>query len=86
LRSGVRKELVASLTAANVYVSVRGSAIRVAPHVYNDDADISRPACGAPARSESDVNTSDNGVRAIIGTIVTEAQPIQGSIVLGNRR
>jgi selenocysteine lyase/cysteine desulfurase len=25
-----------------VFVSVRGDAIRVAPHLYNDDADIQR--------------------------------------------
>ena len=41
-QTGVRKELIAALTAANVYVSVRGSSIRVAPHVYNEDADVSR--------------------------------------------
>jgi selenocysteine lyase/cysteine desulfurase len=41
-QTGVRRELVAALTAANVYVSVRGTSLRVAPHLYNDDADISR--------------------------------------------
>lgn len=40
--TGTRKELLAALSAANVYVSIRGDSIRVAPHVYNDDADISR--------------------------------------------
>jgi selenocysteine lyase/cysteine desulfurase len=34
--------LPARLAAAGVYVSVRGSAIRVAPHLYNTDADIDR--------------------------------------------
>jgi selenocysteine lyase/cysteine desulfurase len=40
--AGVRWQLVAALTAANVYVSVRGDALRVAPHVYNKTADITR--------------------------------------------
>jgi selenocysteine lyase/cysteine desulfurase len=40
--AGVRPQLVAALTAANVYVSVRGDALRVAPHVYNETADITR--------------------------------------------
>jgi selenocysteine lyase/cysteine desulfurase len=40
--SGVNSAFVESLAAANVYVSVRGDAIRVAPHVYNTSADIDR--------------------------------------------
>ena len=40
--AGVRPQLVAALTAAKVYVSVRGNALRVAPHVYNENADIAR--------------------------------------------
>lgn len=31
-----------AMAAANVHVSVRGDAMRVAPHVYNDEADIDR--------------------------------------------
>ena len=31
-----------ALAEANVHVSVRGDAIRVAPHVYNDEADVDR--------------------------------------------
>lgn len=41
-RSGVRASLLAALRAANVYVSIRDDAIRVAPHVYNTEADILR--------------------------------------------
>jgi selenocysteine lyase/cysteine desulfurase len=41
-RSGVDAALVESPAAANVYVSVRGDAIRVAPHVYNTIADVDR--------------------------------------------
>jgi selenocysteine lyase/cysteine desulfurase len=41
-RAGVRGDLVSALAAANVYVSVRGDAIRVAPHVFNTEADIDR--------------------------------------------
>jgi selenocysteine lyase/cysteine desulfurase len=41
-RSGVRKELVAALREANVYVSVRGDSLRIAPHVYNTKDDIAR--------------------------------------------
>lgn len=35
-------DLPARLAKAQVYVSVRGSAVRVAPHLYNTDADIDR--------------------------------------------
>lgn len=41
-RSGVRSSLLAALSAENIYVSVRDHAIRVAPHVYNTEADILR--------------------------------------------
>jgi selenocysteine lyase/cysteine desulfurase len=41
-RGGVRGELVSALAAANVCVSVRGDAIRVAPHVFNTEGDIDR--------------------------------------------
>ena len=30
------------LAAANVFISVRGSSIRVTPHVYNSVADVER--------------------------------------------
>jgi selenocysteine lyase/cysteine desulfurase len=41
-RSGVRSSLLAALSAENIYVSIRDNAIRVAPHVYNTEADILR--------------------------------------------
>ncbi|HJZ75771.1 MAG TPA: aminotransferase class V-fold PLP-dependent enzyme [Vicinamibacterales bacterium] len=41
-RAGVRRDLISALTGAKVYVSVRGDAIRVAPHLYNTGADIER--------------------------------------------
>lgn len=36
------KALLADLAAAKVYVSIRGDSIRVAPHVYNAEADLAR--------------------------------------------
>jgi selenocysteine lyase/cysteine desulfurase len=30
------------MASAGVHVSVRGDAVRVSPHVYNDEADIDR--------------------------------------------
>src|SRR5262249_13040973 len=41
-RAGVGDDLVSALAAANVYVSVRAGAIRVAPHVFNTERDIDR--------------------------------------------
>jgi selenocysteine lyase/cysteine desulfurase len=38
----VLRELLPVLAKRNVYVSVRGSAIRVTPHVYNTEADVDR--------------------------------------------
>jgi selenocysteine lyase/cysteine desulfurase len=35
-------DLVARLAAERVYVSVRGPAVRVAPHLYNDEGDVDR--------------------------------------------
>jgi selenocysteine lyase/cysteine desulfurase len=32
----------ATLRARGVYVAFRGNAIRIAAHVYNDDADVDR--------------------------------------------
>lgn len=34
--------LLDACTAANVYVSIRGSSMRVTPHLYNTDADVDR--------------------------------------------
>jgi len=34
------QELQQQLTEKNIYVSIRGSAIRISPHVYNDENDI----------------------------------------------
>lgn len=39
---GVPADLPGKLAAANVFVSVRGKAMRVTPHVYNTDEDIER--------------------------------------------
>lgn len=41
-RDGLPADLVARLAAEKVYVSVRGDAIRVTPHVYTTDGDIDR--------------------------------------------
>jgi selenocysteine lyase/cysteine desulfurase len=41
-RRGVGDDLVSALAAARVYVSVRADALRVAPHVFNTEADIDR--------------------------------------------
>jgi selenocysteine lyase/cysteine desulfurase len=38
--AGLNKQLVSAFSAANIYVSVRGDSIRVAPHVYNAAPDI----------------------------------------------
>ena len=44
LRLGGRdpSALAAALAEAQVFVSVRGDSVRVAPHVYNDEADVER--------------------------------------------
>jgi selenocysteine lyase/cysteine desulfurase len=42
LPGGAPEDLAARLAAARVYVSVRGDAVRVSPHVYNDEADADR--------------------------------------------
>jgi len=34
------RQIAADLAARNIFVSVRGSAIRVSPHVYNDEKDL----------------------------------------------
>ena len=41
-RGGVPADLPARLAAENVHVSVRGSAMRVTPHLWNSDADVER--------------------------------------------
>jgi selenocysteine lyase/cysteine desulfurase len=50
-RGGLPADLAVRLHAANVFVSIRGDAIRVSPHVYNTEADVSQflaalRACG----------------------------------------
>ncbi len=40
--SGMPGDLAARLAEANVFVSVRGDAIRISPHLYNTDADVDR--------------------------------------------
>lgn len=42
LPEGVPPELTGRLEQAGVYVSVRGDAIRISPHVYNDANDVER--------------------------------------------
>jgi selenocysteine lyase/cysteine desulfurase len=42
LPHGAPADLAARLAAAGVYVSVRGDAVRVSPHVYNTPADAER--------------------------------------------
>jgi selenocysteine lyase/cysteine desulfurase len=42
LPGGLPHGIGEALAAANVYVSIRGDSIRVAPHVYNDERDIDR--------------------------------------------
>lgn len=39
---GLPADLAAQLRAADVFVSIRGDAIRVSPHVYNTEGDVSR--------------------------------------------
>jgi selenocysteine lyase/cysteine desulfurase len=41
-RNGLPAKLAAALSAAKVYVSIRGDSVRVSPHLYNDTADIDR--------------------------------------------
>jgi selenocysteine lyase/cysteine desulfurase len=40
LRNGLPAKLAATLSAAKVYVSIRGDSVRISPHLYNDAADI----------------------------------------------
>ena len=42
LPKGISEGLVRRLSDARIYVSIRGDAIRVAPHLYNDESDIER--------------------------------------------
>jgi selenocysteine lyase/cysteine desulfurase len=42
MESGLPPELLPELAERQVYVSVRGSSIRITPHVYNSEADIDR--------------------------------------------
>jgi selenocysteine lyase/cysteine desulfurase len=41
-RGGLPTRLPAALSAAKVYVSIRGDSVRVSPHLYNTAADIDR--------------------------------------------
>ena len=41
-KGGVPDHIAPALTAENIFVSIRGNSIRVAPHIYNDKADIER--------------------------------------------
>ncbi len=42
LPNGIPEKLNAKLTEANVFVSIRGDAIRIAPHLYNNASDIEK--------------------------------------------
>jgi len=42
LPNGISEGLVKRLSDARIYVSIRGDAIRIAPHLYNDESDIER--------------------------------------------
>lgn len=39
---GLPPDLLARLAAQNIYVSVRGNALRIAPHLYNNERDLQR--------------------------------------------
>lgn len=41
-QGGIRAELSAKLAREKVFVSIRGSSVRVTPHVYNSDEDVDR--------------------------------------------
>ena len=41
-KDGVPEHIAPALAANNIFVSIRGDSIRVAPHIYNDKADIDR--------------------------------------------
>lgn len=41
-KGGVPDHIAPALAAENIYVSIRGDSIRIAPHIYNDKADIDR--------------------------------------------
>ncbi len=42
LPGGIPPDLIARLAAARIYVGLRGDSIRIAPHLYNTEADIDR--------------------------------------------
>jgi len=42
LPNGISEGLVRRLSDARIYVSIRGDAMRIAPHLYNDESDIER--------------------------------------------
>lgn len=42
LPGGIPPDLTRRLEEERVYVSVRGDAIRISPHVYNDEVDARR--------------------------------------------
>lgn len=42
LPNGIPEKLNEKLSAAKIYVSVRGDAVRIAPHLYNDESDIDK--------------------------------------------
>ena len=42
LPNGISESLAKRLSDARIYVSIRGDALRIAPHLYNDESDIER--------------------------------------------
>ena len=42
LPNGISEGLGKRLSDARIYVNIRGDAIRIAPHLYNDESDIER--------------------------------------------
>jgi selenocysteine lyase/cysteine desulfurase len=42
LPGGISEELSNRLLSSGIYVSIRGDAVRIAPHLYNDESDIER--------------------------------------------
>jgi selenocysteine lyase/cysteine desulfurase len=42
LAGAVPESVAGAMARANVFVSVRGDAMRVSPHVYNDERDVER--------------------------------------------
>jgi len=42
LPSGIPENLPSKLSSEQIYISIRGDSIRIAPHLYNTEEDIDR--------------------------------------------